>query len=154
MNVLFVCLGNICRSPMAEGMLKKLFAENNIVGRVDSAGFESFHINEPPDQRAISVASKAGIDLSKKKARLFSVDDFDAFDKIYVMDTQNMRDVRDVSRNDADMNKVDYLLNVLGGGVNQTVPDPYHSGIEDCENVFELMHSACEKIVELAKEKK
>jgi protein-tyrosine phosphatase len=153
MNVLFVCLGNICRSPMAEGMLKKLFAENNVVGQVDSAGFESFHINEPPDERAISVAKSAGIDLSKKKARLFTAGDFDTFDKIYVMDTQNMRDVRDVSRNESDMAKVDYLLNVLGEGINQTVPDPYHSGIEDCEHVFELMQSACEKIVELAKEK-
>lgn len=153
MNVLFVCLGNICRSPMAEGVLKKLFAENNIAGRVDSAGFESFHINEPPDERAISVAKEAGIDISKKKARLFTADDFDAFDRIYVMDTQNMRDVRDVSRNDSDTKKVDYLLNVLGVGVNKTVPDPYHSGIEDCKNVFELMLTACEKIVELAKEK-
>jgi protein-tyrosine phosphatase len=153
MNVLFVCLGNICRSPMAEGLLKKLFAENNIKGRVDSAGFESFHINEPPDEGSVFVASKSGVDLTNMKARLFTADDFDAFDKIYVMDTQNMRDVRYVSRSKADMDKVEYLLNVLGEGDNKTVPDPYHSGINDCEHVFELIHLACKKIVELAKEK-
>lgn len=148
MNVLFICLGNICRSPMAEGILKKLYKEKNLEGIIESAGFESFHINEPPDDRAISVARAHQIDISGHKARLFTANDFDRFDHIYVMDTQNMRDVRDASDNEEDMEKVDYLLNVLEPGKNLTVADPYNSGIEDCEAVFDKLYLACEKICE------
>ncbi|MBE0641412.1 MAG: low molecular weight phosphotyrosine protein phosphatase, partial [Bacteroidales bacterium] len=83
MNILFVCLGNICRSPMAQGILRKMYAELKLEGVVDSAGFESYHINDPPDDRAIETALAHGIDLSKKRARLFSVEDFDRYDKIY-----------------------------------------------------------------------
>ncbi len=148
MNVLFVCLGNICRSPMAEGLLRKLYQESNIEGIVESAGFESFHINDAPDERALMVAREHQIDISDKKARLFTIDDFDRFDKIYVMDTQNMEDVQKVARNENDLNKVDYLLNVLHPGKNLTVPNPYFSGIEDCSKVFTIMKDACVKIVE------
>lgn len=154
MNVLFVCLGNICRSPMAEGILKKLFKENKLQGIIESAGFESFHINEPPDERAISVAHEHQIDIKGHKARLFTANDFDRFDRIYVMDTQNMRDVRDVADNEEDMRKVDYLLNVLEPGKNLTVADPYNSGIEDCEAVFNTLFRACEKIFESAQKTK
>ncbi len=150
MNVLFVCLGNICRSPMAEGILKKMYADKAIAGKVESAGFESYHINEPPDPKAITAAAKKSIDISNCKSRLFKADDFDNFDRIYVMDTQNMGDVRDAARNESDMDKVDYLMNVLYPGLNKTVPNPYHSGTEDCDKVFDLLYQACEKIVEIA----
>jgi len=151
MNVLFVCLGNICRSPMAEGILKKIYKNNSLDGIIESAGFESFHINESPDPRAVQVAAKHGIDISKKQARLFRKKDFDQFDYIYVMDTQNMNDVRDLARNEMDLNKVDYLMNVLEPGSNKVIPDPFLSGIEDCEKVFSLMEKACQKIAENAR---
>lgn len=150
MNVLFVCLGNICRSPMAEGILKKIYHDKGIKGRVDSAGFESFHINDTPDPRAISAAKNNGIDISQKKARIFLKADFDRFDRIYVMDTINMNDVLDLVRNENDREKVDYLMNVIEPGTDKTVPDPFLSGIEDCEKVFITLEKACHEIAQSA----
>lgn len=147
MKILFVCLGNICRSPIAEGILRKKFAEYKIEGIVDSAGFESYHINESPDPRAVETARLHGIDISGKRARLFSSADFDLFDRIYVMDHQNYDDVMSFSREDSDMNKVDFLMNLLYPGENREVPDPYHQHIEACEKVYSLLERAGEKIV-------
>ena len=147
MNVLFVCLGNVCRSPMAEGLLRKKFEENNIEGFVDSAGFESFTINEAPDKRAVKVAKKFGVEVSGK-ARLFLKSDFDKFDKIYVMDTLNYRDVKDLARSKSDFEKVDYLLNVLHPGKNETVPDPFLQGEHECRIIYDLLDKATTKIVE------
>lgn len=147
MNVLFVCLGNICRSPMAEGILRKLYQENNIKGVVESAGFESFHINDHPDKRSIMVARQHGIDISKKQARLFRKEDLDVFDRIYVMDALNMSDVSEIATAEQ-LKKVDYLMNILEPGSNKVIPDPYTSGIEDCEKVFYLMEAACKKLLD------
>ena len=147
MNVLFVCLGNVCRSPMAEGLLKKKFTENGIEGFVDSAGFESFTINEAPDKRAVKIAGKHGVEVSGK-ARLFLKADFDKFDHIYVMDTLNYRDVKDLTRNKSDVEKVDYLLNVLYPEKNKTVPDPFLQGEHECRIIFDLLDKATTKIVE------
>ncbi|RLD44094.1 MAG: low molecular weight phosphotyrosine protein phosphatase [Bacteroidetes bacterium] len=147
MNILFVCMGNVCRSPMAVGLLKKKFEENNIDGLVDSAGFESYTINEPPDKRAIKTAEKYGIEVSGR-ARIFVKDDFDKFDKIYVMDMQNYRDVKDLTRNKSDIKKIDYLLNVLHPGKNETVPDPYSQGEYNCHVIFEILDKATTKIAE------
>jgi len=152
MNVLFVCLGNTCRSPLAEGILKKMYADAGIDALVESAGFESYNINESPDSRASNVAIKHGIDLSLKRARLFSPEDFDRFDKIYVMDGHNMQDVSMMARNEKDMEKVDFLLNVIKEGHNQYIQDPYRGGMDDYERVFELMEKACERILWLAKQ--
>jgi len=132
---------------MAEGLLKKKFEENDIEGFVDSAGFESFTINEAPDKRAVKVAKKLGVEVSGK-ARLFLKADFDKFDKIYVMDTLNYRDVKDLERSKSDVEKVDYLLNVLYPGKNNTVPDPFLQGEHECHIVFELLDRATTKIVE------
>ena len=150
MNVLFVCMGNICRSPLAEAMLKKKFAEHKVQGEVSSAGFESFFINEPPDARARELANKHGLTLSGR-ARIFLKSDFDRFDKIYVMDTQNYRDVLDLARNEQDKKKIDYMLNVLEPGKNKTMPDPQKNGMFNLEHVFELLDKATDKIVEMAK---
>lgn len=152
MNVLFVCLGNTCRSPLAEGILKKMYADAGIDALVESAGFESYNINESPDSRATNVAIKHGIDLSLKRARLFSPEDFDRFDKIYVMDGHNMQDVSMMARNEKDTEKVDFLLNVIKEGHNQYIQDPYRGGMDDYERVFELMEKACERILWLAKQ--
>lgn len=149
MNVLFVCMGNICRSPLAEALLKRKYAENNISGDVSSAGFESFFINEPPDSRALDLAEKHGLILSGR-ARMFLRSDFDRFDKIFVMDTQNYRDVLDLARNDKDKKKIDYMLNVIKPGRNWTMPDPMRSGLDDMETVFQLMDKVTDKIVDMA----
>ena len=147
MNVLFVCLGNVCRSPMAEGLLKKKFEENEIEGIVDSAGFESFTINEPPDKRAVKVAKQFGVEVSGK-SRLFVKSDFDKFDRIYVMDTLNYRDTKYLAKNNSEIEKIDYLLNVLYPGKNKTVPDPFLQGEHECRVIFDLLDKATTKIVE------
>jgi protein-tyrosine phosphatase len=151
MNVLFVCLGNTCRSPLAEGILKKMYAEAGINAIVESAGFESYNINELPDTRALATATKHGIDLASKRARLFSPIDFDRFDRIFVMDGHNMQDVHMAARSENDMAKVDFLLNMLDDGHNQYIQDPYRGGIDDYNNVYELMEKACIRILEQAK---
>ncbi len=150
MNVLFVDLENVCRSPLAEAILKKKFKENGIKGEVDSAGFESFTINEPPDSRVVNVALKNGY-VPEGIARIFRKEDFDLFDKIYVMDTQNYNDVMALAKKEEWKSKVDYLLNVLGNGKNKTVPNPYQNGESDCDYIFDLLDQATDKIVELAK---
>ncbi len=150
MNVLFVDLENVCRSPLAEAILKKKFLENKISGEVDSAGFESFTINEPPDARVVNVALKNGY-MPEGRARIFRKEDFDLFDKIYVMDTQNYHDVMALAKKEEWKEKVDYLLNVLEKGKNKTVPNPYQNGESDCDYIFDLLDRATDKIVELAK---
>ncbi len=150
MNVLFVDLQNVCRSPMAEAILKKKFLENNIVGIVDSAGFESFNINEEPDPRAVNTAAEHGV-LVDGRARIFLKEDFDIYDKIYVMDTQNYWDVMELAKNEEQKAKVDYLLNLLEPGLNKTVPNPYNSGLADCKQIFRMLSKAADKIVEQAK---
>lgn len=147
MKILFVCLGNICRSPLAEGILQAKITEKSLDLEIESAGFESYHINEPPDQRAIKICSKYGIDITEKKCRLFVSDDFDKFDRIYVMDSANYRDVQYFSRNEEDMEKVKYLLSIINGK-NQSVPDPYYGGDAGFEKVYALINGACDKIAE------
>ena len=148
MKILFVCLGNICRSPIAEGILISKLKKKGIQAEVESAGFESYHINEPPDPRALKIAEKHGIDITKHKCRLFVADDFDKFDTIYVMDTSNYRDVQYFSRTDEDMDKVKYLLSVFDGK-KKSVPDPYYGGESGFDNTFKLIEDSCEKIAEM-----
>jgi len=151
MKILFVCLGNICRSPLAEGILQAKIADKGLDLEIESAGFESYHINEPPDERAVKICNKYGIDITEKKSRLFTSEDFDKFDRIYVMDSANYRDVQYFSRNEEDMEKVKYLLSVMGNK-NQSVPDPYYGGDAGFEKVFSLVNEACDKITELAEQ--
>ena len=150
-SILFVCLGNICRSPLAKGIVEQKLKSYKLNLRVDSAGFESFHIGDPADPRAVAIAKANGIDLSSHRARLFSTSDFDKFDKIFVMDLHNYRDVMYFARNDEDKAKVDYLMNILKPGRNQTVPDPYYGDIDGFEKVFKLISESADKIIELIK---
>ena len=148
MKILMVCLGNICRSPMAEGILKSKLEKYRIQAIIDSAGFESSQIGDSPDDRAILTMKKHGLDISKHKMRLFTKEDFDNFDKIYVMDRNNYRDVLSLARNKQDISKVDYILNTIEPGKNEELPDPWYGGINGFEYVFQKLDLASDKIAE------
>ena len=141
-----VCLGNICRSPLAEGIMLKLIKENNINMRVDSAGTSFFHVGEAPDPRTIENAAKHDIDLTSLKARQFKASDFEKFDKIYVMDKSNMKNVLALATTDDQKAKVDLLLNASHPGEHLEVPDPYFGGEQGFENVFNMVYEACQHI--------
>lgn len=143
-----VCLGNICRSPLAEGIMLKLIDEQKLPIEADSAGTAGYHIGECPDQRSIANAKKHGVDLSTLVARQFGVHDFDAFDKIYVMDKSNLKNVLALARHKADEAKVDLLLNELHPGEHREVPDPYFGGEQGFEDVFVMVEKACRKIAD------
>lgn len=139
-RILMVCLGNICRSPLAEGILKsKLDPERFLI---DSAGTGPWHVGEHPDPRSIKVARKYGIDISKQRGRQFSQMDFANFDLIYVMDNENKHQVLQLAPNENAENKVKLILNELFEYENVDVPDPYHGDDEDFEHVFKLLDEA------------
>ncbi len=151
-SILMVCLGNICRSPLAEGILRHKLLDAGILDlKVDSAGTSNNHIGQHPDSRSIKNALSHGIDISKLRARQFSVADFDSFDLIYVMDSSNYRDVLALARNDSDKRKVELLLNVKWTGKNIAVPDPYYGAGDGFETVFRLVEQACDEIVKAVK---
>ncbi|SNR30308.1 protein tyrosine phosphatase [Lutibacter flavus] len=139
-----VCLGNICRSPLAEGILKsKVFSFKTFV---DSAGTGAYHVGEKPDKRSIAVAKANGIDISSQKARKFTVEDYDLFDIIYVMDNSNYSNVISLARNEADKLKVKLILNEVFPDENLDVPDPYHGGDFGFRNVYKMLDEACDVI--------
>ena len=137
-----VCLGNICRSPLAEGILKS--KTKNLV--IDSAGTASYHIGKQPDIRSIDIAKKHDIDLTSQIARQFSTRDFDDFDKIYVMDNDNYSKIISLARNQEDMDKVDLILNEIYPKEYKSVPDPYYGGDEGFQNIYNLLETSCEVI--------
>ncbi len=145
-----VCLGNICRSPLAEGILRSKVDHKEV--EVDSAGTAAYHIGEAPDIRSIMTARKHGINLSKLVGRQFQTTDFDSFDKIYVMDHSNLMNVMRMARNEEDKAKVDLILNELSPGSNQDVPDPYYGGDEGFEQVYRLLDTATTTIAEKIKD--
>lgn len=142
-----VCLGNICRSPLAEGILRVKAEKAGIDIEIDSAGTSNYHIGEHPDKRTIFNAGKHAVDVANLKARQFAVSDFDDFDHIFVMDSSNYNDVISLARNESDRNKVELILNRVYPGANMSVPDPYFGGEQGFENVFILLDKACDVIV-------
>jgi protein-tyrosine phosphatase len=146
MKILMVCLGNICRSPMAEGIMRAKIEKYKLNAEVDSAGFESFHTGDAPDYRAIKVMKRHGIDISDQRARLFRKSDFEIYDQIYVMDKGNFNDVKSAAINSDQMKKVDYILNAINPGSNNPVPDPYYGNEDGFEKAFQLLDSAAEII--------
>jgi protein-tyrosine phosphatase len=141
-KVLMVCLGNICRSPLAEGILKSKLKNTSI--KVESAGTAGYHIGEKPDSRSIAVAIKNGIDISNQKGRQFKLEDFDEFDFIYVMDKSNYKNVIKLARNASDIEKVNLILAEIDQ--SEDVPDPYYGGNNGFEAVFSMLDRACEVI--------
>ncbi|XMO86695.1 low molecular weight protein-tyrosine-phosphatase [Algibacter sp. AS12] len=142
-KILMVCLGNICRSPLAEGILKSKLSKDFIV---DSAGTANYHSGAAPDTRSIAVARKYGLDISSLKGRQFNVTDFDTFDLIYVMDQSNYNNVIKLARHNEDIAKVKLILNEVHEGKNYEVPDPYYGGDHGFENVYQMLDEACDVI--------
>jgi protein-tyrosine phosphatase len=147
MKVLMVCLGNICRSPLAEGILKNKVENMGLSWMVDSAGTGDYHVGSQPDSRSIAVADKYKIDISGQKARQFKTKDFSDFDLILVMDASNYRNVVNLARNDEDVSKVDLIMNLASPGQNIEVPDPYWNN-DGFEQVFAMLDKACDLLIE------
>ncbi|NVK04987.1 MAG: low molecular weight phosphotyrosine protein phosphatase, partial [Flavobacteriia bacterium] len=139
--------GNICRSPMAEGILRSK-AEGTTI-EVDSAGTAAYHVDESPDPRAVLTARKHGVRIDQLRGRQFDVDDFDRFDRIYVMDSSNFKNVMRLARDEDDQAKVSLLLDEAPDIPDGTeVPDPYYGGDQGFEDVYQMISSAADAIVE------
>lgn len=142
MKILMVCLGNICRSPLAEGILKAKLSDAFFV---DSAGTISMHEGEHPDKRAVETAANHGIDISKQQSRPITDSDFENFDLIYCMDGKVYQDVMSKAPHEQKQ-KISLFLEADGNGKNTEVPDPYWGDMRDFENVFQLLDNRCNTI--------
>lgn len=136
-----VCLGNICRSPLAEGILASKLPKDKFF--VDSCGTGKWHVGKQPDDRSIAVAKKNGLDISNQKCRQFHKSDFDTFEYIYVMDANNYSDIMEMAQNQTQKNKVDYILNELFANENVDVPDPFYGLPNGFDNVYEMLDEVC-----------
>lgn len=143
MRILMVCLGNICRSPLAEGIMDQKLKQAGIPYAIDSAGTGGWHSGERPDQRSVQVAARYGIDISHQKARKLRKEDLQHFDLILAMDQSNYRDIVQLS-DPEEQNKVHLFLEFAGMG-KKDVPDPWYGGPEDFEAVFQLLEEACQQ---------
>lgn len=138
-KILMVCLGNICRSPLAQGILNSKITSNTFV---DSAGTAAYHVGNPPDPRSTEIAKQKGIDISQYRARKFTKEDFTKFDQIFVMDQSNFEDVIRLAETKAEQDKVSLIL-----PFEQEVPDPYYGGKEGFEYCYSLLDKACDQII-------
>jgi protein-tyrosine phosphatase len=152
MKILMVCLGNICRSPMADGLLRKKVSDLGLDWTVDSAGTANFHVGKKPDQRMRTTALRFNVNLEDLRARQFSVNDFDNFDLIYAMDGSNFSNIIQLARNENDQRKVKLILNELHPGENLEVPDPYYGGEQGFIDVYTMLDQATDKILEKHKQ--
>jgi protein-tyrosine phosphatase len=143
-KILMVCLGNICRSPLAEGILKSKLDSSNF--EVDSAGTSGYHEDALPDQRSINVAQKNGLDITDQRSRKFTKEDFKNFDHIFVMDTSNYEDVISLAETQEERDKVSLILNKIFPGEDESVPDPYHNSMDGFNQVYEMLEESCSLI--------
>jgi protein-tyrosine phosphatase len=144
-RVLMVCLGNICRSPLAEGILSS--KANTDALFVDSAGTAGYHVGNPPDPRSVEVAASHGIDISRQRCRRFSQADFDEFDFIFAMDRENLLHLHGLARSEADRKKVSLLLQAAEME-EEEVPDPYYGGEDGFLHVFRMIDRATDRLLE------
>lgn len=148
MKVLMVCLGNICRSPLAHGILEHKIREKKLAWQVDSCGTGSWHAGERPDRRSVEIAQKNGIDITYQRARQIRSIDIDDFDLIFAMDIHNYEDILRYCNTDAERSKVKLILNEVYPNENRNVPDPYYGGANGFHDVFKMLEEACERIIE------
>ncbi len=147
MKILMVCLGNICRSPIAEGVLKHKAKENGLDWVIDSAGTESLHAGEAPHKFSQKVCTAHGIDISHQRARKFIAADIEQYDIIYALAADVYREIQRIAGPDADMSKVKYFLNELHPGKNESVTDPWYGTEEGYLPVYEQINTTCNEII-------
>jgi len=147
MKILMVCLGNVCRSPLAEGVLKHKAIKAGLNWSVESAGTNSYHTGDPPHPLSQKVAKLNGIDISSQQARRFRAEDFETYDKIYALAKDVVDEMRHIAKNKFDASKVDLLMNELYPGQNIDVPDPWYGPEPGYHEVFEMIDEVCETIV-------
>lgn len=143
-----VCLGNICRSPLADGLLLRKIKERNLNWSVDSAGTANYHIGKAPDQRMIKTAAQHGTPIDFLRARQFTPTDFQHFDLILVMDQSNYQNVIRLASSNEEIKKVHFLLDYLYPGQSAEVPDPYYGTQKDFEEVYELLDKATDALIQ------
>ena len=145
-KILMVCLGNICRSPLAEGILKSKVDSSKFF--IASAGMGDYHLGELPDKRSIQGAGENQMDITDQRARQFKMEDFDEFDWIYAMDNHNYRRILALAKTEAHQPKVKIILNEVFPDENLDVPDPYYDSVFAFRNVYKMLDEACDKIAE------
>jgi len=145
MKILMVCLGNICRSPLAEGIMTKLVADHGLSWEVQSAGTASYHVGSAPDERSVAVAANHGIDITKQRSQQLQVADFYTYDLILAMDAQNYNNIKELQPEDGTA-EIKMILNYAHPGQNRQVPDPYYHGGFDA--VYDMLCVACEQVIE------
>lgn len=147
MKILMVCLGNICRSPLAEGILQEKALQAGLHWQVDSAGTNGYHTGEPPHQLSIKVAKLNGIDISRQRSRRFIAEDVEAYDIIYAMANDVLQDMRRIAKNKFDTNKVSLFLEASFPGEDRDVPDPWSGPESHYHEVFEIIDRNCDTII-------
>ncbi|HEY0356869.1 MAG TPA: low molecular weight protein-tyrosine-phosphatase [Flavisolibacter sp.] len=147
MKILMVCLGNICRSPLAEGILKHKAQQAGLDWYIDSAGTNGYHVGEAPHRLSQKVARLNGIDICEQRARQFVKEDMERFNKIYAMADDVVEDIRRIAKNNFDESKVDLFLNELHPGQHRSVPDPWYGTEPGYHEVYHLINETCEEII-------
>jgi len=147
MKILMVCLGNICRSPLAEGIMRQKIEERGLAWKVDSSGTSGWHEGNLPDRRSIEVARANGLDITNQRSRQINAQDLSSFDLILAMDSSNYNDILRLAVSDIQKEKVKLILNYLYPNENRGVPDPYYEG--GFEKVYLMLEKSCENIIQL-----
>jgi len=147
MNILMVCLGNICRSPLAEGILQDKAWKAGLNWSIESAGTNGYHTGEPPHKLSQKVAKLNGLDICSQRSRRFTAEDFERFDKIYAMSSDVIDEMKIIARKKFDASKVDLLMNELYPGKDLDVPDPWYGPEPGYHDVYAMIDKACELIV-------
>ncbi len=148
MKILMVCLGNICRSPLAEGILQDKAFKSGLTWSVESAGTQNYHTGEPPHPLSQKVAKLNGIDITNQRARKFRAEDFEVYDKIYALAGDVLEEMKRIAGKKFDAHKADLLLNELNPGKDLDVPDPWYGPEPGYHEVFKLIDEACDAIIE------